>query len=91
MVIASFCAPSISVYSPDPKSRAAVNMKETCFVCIGASEKDCSLKDPVELPSSPVGVNVPDATISIFAFGERAEAEEKDTLVVEISSLTSTL
>ena len=89
MVIASFCAPSISVYSPDPKSRLAVNMKETCFVCIGSSEKDCSLKDPVELPSSPVGVNVPDATISIFAFeGERAEA---DTLVVEISSLTSTL
>jgi hypothetical protein len=67
-------------------------MKETCFVCIGSSEKDCSLKDPVELPSSPVGVNVPDATISIFAFeGERAEAEEKDTLVVEISSVTSTL
>gem|GEM_PF-6733464 len=53
------CAPSINVYSPDPKSIAGVKMNETCFVCIGSSEKDCSLKDPLELPMSPAGVNVP--------------------------------
>jgi hypothetical protein len=58
--MASFCAPSINVYSPDPKSVAGVNIKDTSFVCIGSSEKDCSLKDPVELPKVPVGVNVPE-------------------------------
>jgi len=63
--MALFCAPSINVYSPDPKSVAGVNIKDTSFVCIGSSEKDCSLKDPVELPRSPVGVNVPDDTILI--------------------------
>ena len=63
--MASFCAPSINVYSPDPKSVAGVNIMDIYFVCIGSSEKNCSLKDPVELPRSPVGVNVPDDTILI--------------------------
>lgn len=63
-------------------------MKETSFVCIGSSEKDCALEDPVELPRSPVGVNVPDANISIFTFkGEGGE----DTLTVEILTLISIL
>ena len=43
----SFYAPSINVYSPDPKFVAGVNIKDISFVCIGSSEKDCSLKDPV--------------------------------------------
>jgi len=42
---------------------AGVKINETCFVCVDSSEKDCSLKNPVELPRSPVGVNVPDATV----------------------------
>jgi len=63
--MASFCAPSINVYSPDPRSVAGVNIKDTSFVCIGSSEKDRSLKDPVELPKAPAGVNVPDDTILI--------------------------
>ncbi len=63
-------------------------MNETCFVRIGSSEKDCSLKNPVELPRSPVGVNVPDATVLIFkSKGEDGE----ETLVVEILTLISTL
>ena len=63
-------------------------MKETSFVCIGSSEKDCSLEDPVELPRSPVGVNVPDDIVSIFTFkGEGGE----DTLTVEILTLISIL
>ena len=59
-------------------------MKETSFVCIRSSEKDCSLKDPVELPRFPVGVNVPDDTISILLFNE-------EVLDVEILTLISTL
>lgn len=87
-VIAPFCSPSIDVYSPAYKSVVGVKMKETSFVCIGSSEKDCSLEDPVELPRSPVGVNVPDANISIFTFkGEGGE----DTLTVEILTLISIL
>ena len=68
--MASFCAPSINVYSPDPKSVAGVNIKDTSFVCVGSSEKDCSLKDPVELPKLPVGVNVPDDTILLSLLNE---------------------
>ena len=73
--MASFCAPSINVYSPDPKSVAGVNIKDTSFVCIGSSEKDCSVKDPVELPRSPVGVNVPDDTILISLLNGEAPLE----------------
>jgi hypothetical protein len=80
-VIASFCAPCIDVYSPAYKSVAGEKMNETSFVCIGSSEKDCSLKDPVELPRSPVGVNVPGANISIFTC--KGEGREH-TLTVEI-------
>ena len=32
IVKASFCAPSINVYSPDPKSVTGVNIKDTSFV-----------------------------------------------------------
>ncbi len=46
----TFCTPSINVYSPNAKSVAEVKMKETSLVCIGSSEKDYSVKDPVELP-----------------------------------------
>jgi hypothetical protein len=61
-------------------------MKETSFVCIGSSEKDCSLKDPVELPRSPVGVNVPDYILYfaiLLFFGviyliNRSKAKEED-------------
>jgi len=60
-------------------------MNETSFVCIGSSEKDCSLKDPVELPRSPVGVNVPDPNISMFT--SKGEGRE-DTLTVEILTLS---
>ena len=81
--MASFCAPSINVYSPDPKSVAGVNIKDTSFVCIGSSEKDCSLKDPVELPRAPVGVNVPDDTILISLLNVEAP--------LEILTLISTL
>ena len=80
--MALFCAPSINVYSPDPKSVAGVNIKDTSFVCIGFSEKDCSLKDPVELPKVPVGVNVPDDTILISLLNEAP---------LEILTLISTL
>jgi hypothetical protein len=38
---------------------AGVKMNETCFVFIGSSENDRLLKDPVELPISTAGVNVP--------------------------------
>ena len=60
---------------------AGVKMNETCFASIGSSEKDCSLKNPVELPSSPVGVNVPDATV--LTFRSKGEGGE-DAVVVEI-------
>ena len=80
--MASFCAPSINVYSPDPKSVEGVNIKDTSFVCIGFSEKDCSLKDAVELPKAPVGVNVPDDTILISLLNEAP---------LEILTLISTL
>src|SRR5215469_10474731 len=80
--MALFCAPSINLYSPDPKSVAGVNIKDTSFVCIGSTEKDCSLKDPVELPRLPVGVNVPDDTILISRNGKSP---------LEILTLISTL
>ena len=70
------------MYSPDPKSVAGVNINDTSFVRIGSSEKDCSLKDHVELPRSPVGVNVPDDTILISLLNGEA---------LEISTLISTL
>jgi hypothetical protein len=64
-------------------------MNETFFVCISSGEKDCSLKVPVELPRSPVGVNVPEATILIFAF--IGVGGEDDCLFAEILTLISTL
>ena len=66
-----------------------MKINEISFVLIGSSEKDCSLKDPVELPRSPVGVNVPDDTILIFAF--KGVAGEDDILVVEILTLIAAL
>src|SRR5215469_5133555 len=84
--MALFCAPSINVYSPDPKSVAGVNIKDTSFECIGSSEKDCSLKDPVELPKVPVGVNVPDDTILISLLNEvslEIAIDEEDLQQVE--------
>ena len=56
-------------------------MNETSFVCIDSSEKHRSLKDAVELPSSPAGVNVPDATV--LTFRSKGEGGE-DAVVVEI-------
>jgi hypothetical protein len=88
--MASFCAPSINIYSPDPKSVAGVKMKETSFVCIGPSEKDCSLKDPVELPRSPVGVNVPDDTILVFVFrGVGGEDDSRRNINFNFHTLAS--
>jgi len=64
-------------------------MNETSFVCASSSEKDCSLKVPVELPRSPVGVNVPEATVLIFVFSD--VGGEEDILFAEILTLISTL
>ena len=64
-----------------------MKINEICFVFIGSSEKDRSLKDPVELPRSPEGVNVPDDAILIFMF----KVVGDDILVVEILTLISTL
>ena len=44
---------------------------------IGSSEKDCSLKDPVELPRLPVGVNVHDDAILIFMFKGVGEENQR--------------
>jgi hypothetical protein len=45
-----------------------------------------SLKNPVELPGSSVGVDVPDATVLIF---RSIGGGREDTFVVEILTLIS--
>ena len=61
-----------------------MKINEISFVFIGSIEKDCSLKDPVKIPRSPAGVNVPDDTILIFVCVEHID-------IVEILTLISSL
>jgi hypothetical protein len=53
-VIASFCAPSINVYSPDSKSMAGVKINETNFAILKpAVNRPGSTSERIMPPSPP--------------------------------------
>jgi hypothetical protein len=74
--IALFSAPIINIYSPDFKSEEGVKINEICFDFPLAIENDCSLKDPVEFPRSPVGVKVPDFIMLIVLSEEEDNVDD---------------